>query len=283
VLLLGTPTIPAMFMTQLIPTGRPLRRRLASVAHTTSMELGSLIPIAIPTSSNIRRNSQGIMPIRGNIPRKTIINKDIRHRATIRINSSIRSPRGATIPISVNGKINNMNVPAVAFNLGNRWRVRAVPPGTKLGLHRPRNQATRQPTLYSAAYVLATYLDFRMPDMQDKDREQRQHMDRIPWLGEKYPAADALFEIGKPASPILVRVVGETSISLLRDNALEVLLAIHSEDMADAVTMLNQASRSALDPATSIRLLDAARKEAAKCPSDLRNRCEGVLLEQNRD
>src|SRR5690242_9727827 len=83
-----------------------------------------------------------------------------------------------------------------------------------------------------AAYVLATYLDFRMPGTEDG--KQKPHMERIPWLGEKYPAADALFEIGKPASSSLVRVIGETSISLLRDNALEVLLAIHSENMADA-------------------------------------------------
>ena len=134
-----------------------------------------------------------------------------------------------------------------------------------------------------AAYVLATYLDFRMPGTENKDSEHKLHIERIPWLGEKYPAADALFEIGKPASPSLVRVIGETSISLLRDNALEVLLAIHSEDMPDAVMMLSQASRSALDLATSIRLLDAAKKHAARCPGELRVRCEDALFEHARN
>jgi hypothetical protein len=137
-----------------------------------------------------------------------------------------------------------------------------------------------------ATDTLAEYLDFRMPGTEEHEHGVAA-INRIPWIGDKYPAAAALFEIGKPASPSLVRVVGNAASSeLMRTNALEILLFIHREDMAEAVALLNKASRFSRDPATSIRLWDSARKEAAQCPRalpELRIRCEAALFDENRD
>jgi len=132
-----------------------------------------------------------------------------------------------------------------------------------------------------AADTLTTYLDFRMPGTENKGHEI--FIVRIPALGDKYPAATALFEIGKAASPSLVRAIADSSTpELLRDNAVEVLFDVYRENLADAVSVLNRASRSASDAASSMRLWDAARKEAGKCPSELRPRCEEALYRANR-
>jgi hypothetical protein len=58
-----------------------------------------------------------------------------------------------------------------------------------------------------AADTLTSYLDFRRPGTENKDREII--VVRIPWLGDKYPAATALFEIGKAVVPSLVRAIGD--------------------------------------------------------------------------
>jgi hypothetical protein len=102
-LLMDTGTIPAMPTIQLILTDRPPHSEPALTAHTIGMEGGPLIPTAIPTNSNIRRH------------RRTTIN--IRHnRTTIPIHSSIGSLSRTTIPISVNGTINNPYTPTVVSN-----------------------------------------------------------------------------------------------------------------------------------------------------------------------
>src|SRR5690242_19555155 len=49
----------------------------------------------------------------------------------------------------------------------------------------------------ASADVLATYLDFEGPKKGSPDDVVA--IVRLPWLGDKYPAADSLFEIGKPA------------------------------------------------------------------------------------
>lgn len=134
----------------------------------------------------------------------------------------------------------------------------------------------------AAVNTLAMYLDFRMPGTEKKVHDVT--IVRIPTLGDKYPAVVALFEIGKPALPSLVHMIGHGATSdLLRNNALEVVLVIHRENMAEAVRALSHASRTSSDSATAIRLWDAARKEASRCPGEIRNHCEDALLEQNRN
>jgi hypothetical protein len=132
----------------------------------------------------------------------------------------------------------------------------------------------------AAADVLATYLDFQAPGTEKVGAPGTVYR-RIPSLGDKYPAATALFEIGKPATPSLVRVIANSASSdLLRKNALEVLFAVHRENLADGTRELNNASRSATDNEAATRLLHAAREFAAKCPGRWRNDCAAALLER---
>jgi hypothetical protein len=87
---------------QVILTDRPPCRRPAPTAHTISMVPGSLIPTAIPAKANIRNPNRATVPINSNIHRS---------RLTVPINSSIHSNihsrSRTTIPISLNGTIDN--------------------------------------------------------------------------------------------------------------------------------------------------------------------------------
>ncbi len=131
----------------------------------------------------------------------------------------------------------------------------------------------------AAADVLATYLDFQTPGTEKVDSPGTVY--RIPVLGDRYPAATALFEIGMPASPSVVRVIASSASSdLLRKNAMDVLFAVHRENLANGARALNDASRSASDNETAARLLLAAREFAGKCPGERRSACEAALLER---
>jgi hypothetical protein len=84
-----------------------------------------------------------------------------------------------------------------------------------------------------------------------------------------------------PASPSAVRLIASSvSSDLLRKNAMEVLFAIHRENLGDGARALNNASRSASDNETATRLLLAAREFAAKCPGEWRSACEAALIER---
>jgi hypothetical protein len=126
-----------------------------------------------------------------------------------------------------------------------------------------------------------TYLDFQAPGSENIGKGIIQPKDRIPWLGDKYPAATALFQIGTQSTASLVRAIGSAASSeLLQMNAIETLFAVHRENVTDGARALNNASRSASDNGTSTRLLNAAREFAAKCPEHWRNGCEAALLER---
>lgn len=132
----------------------------------------------------------------------------------------------------------------------------------------------------AAADTLVTYLDFQAPGTENIGKGIVA-FSRTHWIAEKYPAASSLVEIGKPSTPSLVRAIGSGVRSeILRKNALEVLFAIHSGNLAEAARELNSASRSASDNATAILLLNAAREFATKCPGERRSACEAALLER---
>ena len=131
-----------------------------------------------------------------------------------------------------------------------------------------------------AADVLATYLDFEIPE-KDKLSAVVRVTIVSPSLGDRYPAYDALFEIGKSVSPALIRVIADAGSSdLLRKNAVETLFAVHRENLAEGARTLSRASRTASDNGTAVRLLHAAEEFAAKCPNRLRSDCEAALLER---
>ena len=151
----------------------------------------------------------------------------------------------------------------------------------QLGLHYHTVPYRPSAGAEAAAGVLVMYLDFQAPGTENIGKRMIQAKDRIPWLGDKYPAATALFQIGIQSTPSLVRAIGSAAYSeLLRKNAIETLFAVHRENVSEGARALNIASRSASDNGVSIRLLDAAREFAAKCPGQWRNGCEAALLER---
>src|SRR3981081_3713197 len=64
----------------------------------------------------------------------------------------------------------------------------------QLGLHYHVLPYRPSSEVQGAAAILATYLDFQSPGTEKIGK--RVSGSRIYWLGEKYPAATALFEIG---------------------------------------------------------------------------------------
>jgi hypothetical protein len=132
----------------------------------------------------------------------------------------------------------------------------------------------------AASETLAAYLDFRMPGAENQDQGGTV-ISRLPWVGDKYPAANALYEIGVRASASLIQVIVDGTSDLLRNNALEVLLAVHGENTPEAVALLTTASRTTLDTPTSNRLWETARRVVSRCPADLRAQCEEARQDQN--
>jgi hypothetical protein len=133
----------------------------------------------------------------------------------------------------------------------------------------------------AAAPVLASYLDFERPGFQR--REGAVAVVRIPWVGDQFPAAEALFLLGKPASESLVGVIADDASSdLLRANALVVLTAVYREDIASAVERLRDAASSGADPAAAGRLRDFAARVANTCSVETRPRCLEALYGRSR-
>ena len=133
----------------------------------------------------------------------------------------------------------------------------------------------------AAAEILTKYLDFPRPGTELNGRTNV--IVRIPWLGDYYPAVDALFEIGRPAIPSLIRVLGAGGTSdLARRNAVGVVGAVFRDNVVDAVVLLNDANRSAEDPGVAGRLLDAAKQMVKECPGSVQPRCQAVLWNQVR-
>jgi hypothetical protein len=127
-----------------------------------------------------------------------------------------------------------------------------------------------------ASATLVKYLDYKLP--QEPSKTGPVVVKRIWWIGADYPAAAALFKIGKPSSPALVEAVGDPDNSdLIRKHAIEVLRAVHSDNMADVVAALVRAGRSSEDHLTSRRLLDAAEEVATSCHEPQRNSCINAL------
>lgn len=132
----------------------------------------------------------------------------------------------------------------------------------------------RQEAYIPAADVLTTYLDFRVV----KQKPRNLDFDRLPWM-EEYPAAHALFAIGPPATDSLVRAIANAADSsdILRTNAEEVLLAIHSGNPSRAVGALRRSGKSTIDAVAAARLFESAMRLSRKCADQFRSSCEAAL------
>jgi hypothetical protein len=128
------------------------------------------------------------------------------------------------------------------------------------------------------AAILTSYLDFRVASANVIRGEHQVVINHLPWLDE-YPAAHALFAIGRAATDSLVGAIASDNASdIIRTNAGEVLLAINRENMAEAVATLTRASKVAPNAVAASRLRDAATRLAQKCPGfELRSACELAL------
>ena len=123
-----------------------------------------------------------------------------------------------------------------------------------------------------AADVLISYLDF-------KDEWQKElPVSHLLWKPE-YPAAQALVNIGVPATGNLIRAIGETGSSdLLRTNAEEVLLMIYRHNPPRAIALLRASSKSAPDAITAARLFESAIEVSRMCGlDDIRAACDAAL------
>lgn len=119
---------------------------------------------------------------------------------------------------------------------------------------------------YEPAIALLTkLLDFRRPPTP---REKQGIYLRMQGVWEIYPAAGALSNIGKKASPAVLDVIKSESASLTsRENAVFVWMEIHrySDEHSKAVTLLKQEEINAKDAATKQRLRWAIQKAVAWC------------------
>jgi hypothetical protein len=123
----------------------------------------------------------------------------------------------------------------------------------------------------AAADVLVSYLDFR------SSRSQAEAVSHLLWKPE-YPAAEALVEMGSPATESLVRAIASADSSdIQRTNAGDVLILINGGHPMNAIRLLRERSKSAPDTATSARLFESAIRLSRQCPDEIRSSCEAAL------
>lgn len=127
-----------------------------------------------------------------------------------------------------------------------------------------------------ATKTLVAYLDYRSPDDLKGARQMVVGRNADP-----YPAATALFMIGKPAVPDLIEAVaGSATSGVARSNAVLTVFVIYRDDISEAVRMLKRAAkaRESTDCEASQRLIDAARKTAGWCKGEMANVCMDALF-----
>lgn len=125
---------------------------------------------------------------------------------------------------------------------------------------------------YTAAIkTLIGYLDYRVPDGPNPIAHIH--------TGSAYPAHTALFEIGKAAVPQLTGAIADEGTSdLVRNNAADTVFAIYRENVPGGIAALVSAAHARSDPMASLRLMDQARRLAARCTVDIRSDCFGETV-----
>ncbi len=120
--------------------------------------------------------------------------------------------------------------------------------------------------------VLVRYLGFRRePEFWEKGE------DVVDLQHEWYPATSALFQIGKPALPALIDLLGTETNPIVRSRALQTVMDISRGDFVSGVKLIRDAAATRNAKAEQARLLDAARKSVALCRPSVRPQCEAAL------
>jgi hypothetical protein len=99
----------------------------------------------------------------------------------------------------------------------------------------------------------------------------------VELMHEWYPATTALFEIGKPALPALLDLLGTETTPIVREKALRTVMDISRDDFVSGVKLIRATASKQKDKAAESRLLDAAAKAAKMCPPHIRAECEDAL------
>ena len=132
-----------------------------------------------------------------------------------------------------------------------------------------------------APAVISRYLDYEDPHYEV--RKQITVRTRPLASTDKYPAINALLNIGEDALPSLVSAIRAGLGSVAQRNAVFVVMSLQTIriDPEAGVRLLNDANRSARDAAVSARFFAAAQDAVRMCREETRRRCEMVLWDQS--
>lgn len=123
---------------------------------------------------------------------------------------------------------------------------------------------------------LVKWLDYRIPETPIKERSAVQM--HPTWLGNFYPAMNALFLIGKPANSELLAVIASAETDLVREHATETYCTINRSDVPQAIATLVRASHDSELTSARQKLWDSAKWAAMNfCAPDTRNACLHAL------
>jgi hypothetical protein len=109
-----------------------------------------------------------------------------------------------------------------------------------------------------AIHVLISYLDYLDPETAPDPNGGAT-------VRPRYPAIDALFLIGKPATSELILAIQSGKSPKIRDNAVKAFEYVYRSELSSGVRELKSAERLANDAEERRRLDDARRKLFAAC------------------
>jgi hypothetical protein len=119
------------------------------------------------------------------------------------------------------------------------------------------------------------YLDF-----EHKKAPGDEYFRKDFFNGGRYPAIEALAEVGDPSIPALVTVIASEPPGVRPDNALSAIRYIFRNDENGAVRLLRKHSEATKDPIAHERLYAAATRAAAGCGdagSPRQAKCDAAL------
>ncbi|HWH58334.1 MAG TPA: hypothetical protein VN682_11925 [Terriglobales bacterium] len=130
----------------------------------------------------------------------------------------------------------------------------------------------------ATAYIpeLIKFLEFRRKFYWEGTSFKMQPVTEI----DHYPAAMALFQMGKPALPALLAVIAQEKPDSLRfKNAVNTVMLIHREDFPAGVRFLRHAALSQEKPENHQNLDDAVELAQTFCSKSTRAQCAAAARE----